>query len=63
MALLNLYGTWTSADTKYSVTGYIRNVANTIYKTSVGLQPQGAFDITAIPGAPRTGGVVLTARF
>jgi len=63
VALLNLYGTWTSADTKYSVTGYIRNVANTIYKTSVGLQPQGAFDITAIPGAPRTGGVVLTARF
>lgn len=63
VTLVNLYATLTSADTKYSVTGYIRNVGNTLYKTGAGLQPQGAFDITGTPGAPRTGGVVVTARF
>jgi len=60
----DFYTTWTSADGKYSLTGYVRNIGNVIYKTSAQLNGQGDLAIiTGIPGAPRTYGGVFTAKF
>lgn len=63
VAEVNLDLSWDSPSLNYSVTAYVRNVDNEIYKTSVGLNPQGLFSITGVPGSPRTWGLVLSAKF
>ncbi len=52
---------WNSASQLYSVTGYVRNVANDIYKTGTYLPFPGSGVTT--PSAPRVYGVVLHAAY
>jgi iron complex outermembrane receptor protein len=65
----DLEATWTSANRKYSVTAYVRNIGNTIYKTDVSLSALGSGnDAPPYEGGlflsdPRTYGVVLSAKF
>jgi outer membrane receptor protein involved in Fe transport len=57
----NLNLGWTSSSEIYSVNAYVRNVADTIYKTNINVV--SSFSISAFPSDPRTYGVVLGARF
>lgn len=51
----NLRATWTAANGRYSIGGYVRNVGNTVYKTGVN-------DTLAVtPSAPRVYGVTVHA--
>jgi outer membrane receptor protein involved in Fe transport len=52
---------WTSRNGKYSLTGYVRNVADNRYKTSVLELSVVPPSITTIPYDPRTYGVVVSA--
>jgi len=56
----NLNATWASSSNTYSVTGYVRNVGDTRYKTSV--NTLGSAYGTGLSD-PLTYGVVLNARF
>jgi iron complex outermembrane receptor protein len=61
---LNL--SWASVGGKFSVTGYVRNVGNSRFKTpGPGLagEPPGPVTSTVTLSDPRTVGVVLSARF
>lgn len=59
--LLNLSETWTSGDTKTSITAFAKNLGNTYYDAGINiLTPVGAF---SEPGAPRTYGVSVTRHF
>jgi iron complex outermembrane receptor protein len=60
----NLNATWASSNSNYAVTGYVRNVADTRYPTSVSALSQGG--VTSYRPTfndPRTYGVVLNVRF
>ncbi|HEU4960716.1 MAG TPA: TonB-dependent receptor [Sphingomonas sp.] len=59
----NLNLTFTTADKKYSLTGYVRNVTDKRYKTYVNLQSITPLQVTGLLSDPRTFGVVLTAKF
>lgn len=59
----NINLTWTSADSRYSLTGYVRNVTDYRYKTYVNLQSLSPVQATGTQSDPRTFGAVLTARF
>jgi len=60
----DFYTTYTSPNGKYSLTGYVRNIGNVIYKTGAQLNGQGNLNIiTGAPGNPRTYGGVFTAKF
>jgi iron complex outermembrane receptor protein len=65
----DLEATWTSANGKYSITAYARNIGNTIYKTDVTLSALGVGnDAAPYEGGlylndPRTYGVVLSAKY
>jgi outer membrane receptor protein involved in Fe transport len=54
--------TWTSASSRFSVTGYVRNIADNVYKTSTafnGFRPLAS--TLTVPSPPRIYGVVLHA--
>ncbi|MGC3982413.1 MAG: TonB-dependent receptor [Steroidobacteraceae bacterium] len=51
--------TWTSASNRYSVTGYVRNAGDNVYKAGV---INGGFQVAVTPSAPRVYGVVLNAN-
>lgn len=53
----NAHATWTSASNKYSVTGYVRNLADNVYKTST------TINLNTVPSEPRIYGVALHASF
>lgn len=57
----NLSATWASPNGNYSLTGYVRNVGESDYKTNVYVGSRST--ISAEPYDPRTYGVVLNARF
>lgn len=59
----DLSATWALAGGRYSIGGYVRNIADNRYKTYVGIQNVPSVDTTAIPYDPRTYGVVLNASF
>lgn len=59
----DLYGTWNSAGRKFAVTGYVRNVGDKRYLTSVILQSVNPLSVTGLQSDPRTYGVVLSANF
>ena len=59
----NLNLTLTSADDRFSLTGYIRNVTDRRFKTYVNLQSITPLQATANQSDPRTFGAVLTAHF
>ena len=66
--LTNLTVTWTSSDTKYSLTGYIRNLFDKEYKAgldipSIGGPPGTSQSTIVTPGDPRTWGIMLRAKF
>jgi outer membrane receptor protein involved in Fe transport len=66
--ITNMTVTWTSSDTKYSMTGYIRNLFNKEYKAgldipSIGGPPGSSQSTIVTPGDPRTWGVMLRAKF
>jgi len=62
--------TWTSSDSKYSVSSYVRNITDEEYKTNIAVPalvggPSGEYvsDTTVEVGDPRTFGVVLKVKF
>ena len=55
--------TWTSSDSKYSATGYVRNFTDTEYKNGVGTNTRGTEGTTVTVGDPRVWGASLTIRF
>jgi len=68
--------TWSSADQKYTVTGYVRNIGNNAYKNSgllsgenlpppagLSVNPHNSFNATATTYQPRTLGIVVTGKF
>ena len=55
--------TWNSADEKYSLTAYVRNIGDVRYKTYVNLQSITPLQATGLLSDPRTAGVVLSAKF
>ncbi|HEU4960719.1 MAG TPA: TonB-dependent receptor [Sphingomonas sp.] len=59
----NLSLTWTSANKRYSLTGYVRNVGNERYKTYVNLQSITPLQATGTVSDPRTFGGVLAVKF
>ncbi len=62
----DLSATWQSASRRFSVTGYVRNVGNNIYKTTAFIESGqfGSSDtLLSTPSDPRTYGVVLSARY
>ncbi|MFT3905663.1 MAG: TonB-dependent receptor [Steroidobacteraceae bacterium] len=59
----NVGVTWTSPESRYSVTGYARNVGDKIYKSSVTLNAQAVSNILVTPSDPRTLGVQVSAKF
>ena len=60
----NLDLTWVSGDSRFSVTGYVRNVSDYRYKTYVNLQTiSPAVLASGTESDPRTFGAVLTAHF
>lgn len=70
----NAHLTWVSSNNKYSVTGYVRNFADNVYKTLVNINgyavppgvipPAGTAPMNSLtPSAPRVFGVVLHATF
>ena len=58
----DLEANWSSADNKYSVATYVRNVGNTLYKTDVSVSGTPASGSLYVSD-PRTYGVVLAAKF
>jgi len=73
--LVNLGLAWNSSDSRYSVSGYVRNALDKEYKAGVGLSTTaiadgdrivdstGADAISVTPGDPRTYGVTLNVKF
>ncbi|WP_237714009.1 TonB-dependent receptor [Novosphingobium sp. Rr 2-17] len=61
----NLSATFSFADGRYAITGYVRNITDTRYKTLTGLQTTapGQFISTVDLSDPRTWGINATARF
>lgn len=59
----NVGATWTSADQKYSATGYVRNVLDEEYKKAVSLSSSAGPPIRVTPGDPRTFGVMFNVKF
>lgn len=55
--------TWTSADNRFSITGYVRNITDKRYKTYMNLQTVTPFQATGTQSDPRAFGVVVTARY
>jgi len=62
--------TWTSSDSRYSVSGYVRNVTDEEYKTNIAVPAlvgntgvEYVSDTTVDVGDPRTFGVVLKVKF
>jgi len=59
--LVNFTETWTLADGKTSISGFVKNVGNVYYDAGINiLAPVGAF---SEPGAPRTYGISVTRHF
>ncbi|MGC4029587.1 MAG: TonB-dependent receptor plug domain-containing protein [Steroidobacteraceae bacterium] len=54
-AIANASLTWSNTDNRYSLTGYVKNVTDVVYKVTSGAQPS--------VNAPRTFGAILSARF
>lgn len=60
----NLNVRWTSSDSRYSVSAYVRNVGDRRYKTAVNMYGAGASSGDNVSlGDPRTYGLVLNASF
>jgi len=53
----DLNADWTSSNRRYSITGYVRNVADNRYKTDVLVQTTS---VTESPYDPRTFGLILS---
>jgi len=58
----NITATWNSADGKYGVTAYVRNVTDKRYKIGASL-PAGTPLVNVTVGEPRTWGVMLSGKF
>jgi iron complex outermembrane receptor protein len=62
--LVNAFLTFTSADGKYGLTGYMRNVGNLYYRVGGTLNNGASLSSQGVnPGFPRTYGLVLNAHF
>lgn len=59
----NLNLTWASADSRFSITGYVRNITDKRYKSYVNLQSISPLQATGTLSDPRTFGGVLTVKF
>ncbi|WP_249138292.1 TonB-dependent receptor [Phenylobacterium montanum] len=59
----NASATWTSADHRYSVTAYVRNLTDYRFKTYVNLQSITPLQADGNLSDPRTFGAVLTGHF
>ncbi len=59
----NLSLTWSSPNKRYSLTGYVRNVGDTRYKTYVNLQSITPLQASGTVSDPRTFGAVLAVKF
>ncbi|HTP38150.1 MAG TPA: TonB-dependent receptor [Steroidobacteraceae bacterium] len=57
----NLHLTWAAAGGKCSVTGYVRNVSNSVYKTGATASAGNPVNTTVTPSAPRIFGIVVQA--
>jgi outer membrane receptor protein involved in Fe transport len=55
--------TWTSSESKYSASGYVRNFTDTEYKNGVGIGTTSTAGTTVTVGDPRVWGLSLTVRF
>lgn len=65
VVLLNLGATWSSPKSTYSVTGYVRNATDELYKTNVLLPMPGpsSGDPSVTVGDPRTYGIQVSVNF
>jgi outer membrane receptor protein involved in Fe transport len=61
--VVNIGATLTSADGKYSFSGYIRNLLDTEYKAGVGLNTRELSAISVTPGDPSTFGLMFSIKF
>ncbi len=59
----NIGATLTSPDGKYSLSGYIRNLLDTEYKSSVQLSSSQGPPIQVVPGDPSTFGLMFSIKF
>jgi outer membrane receptor protein involved in Fe transport len=62
IVLGDISATWTSPESKYSATAYVRNVTDKRYKTSATL-PTGSPLTNVTVGDPRTWGLMIKAKF
>jgi iron complex outermembrane receptor protein len=63
VTLTNFAATYSSASEKFSVTGYVRNIFDEEYVTSVSLPEGGTSVFTAEVGDPRTWGIMVSMKF
>jgi iron complex outermembrane recepter protein len=61
--LYNLSANYESSDSKYTVTGYVKNLSNKLYKLSVVTQAGPGLPELATVGSPRTFGVMVGVNF
>ncbi|MFT3907017.1 MAG: TonB-dependent receptor [Steroidobacteraceae bacterium] len=59
--LWNAYLNWSSADGKYTLTGYVKNIANEVVQTNIGGEPGLAGVYYVSLDAPRTFGLTISA--
>lgn len=58
--LWNAFATWSAADGKFSITGYMKNIANKAIQTNLSAEP-GSTLMAITLDAPRTFGITLNA--
>lgn len=63
LMLCNANVAWTSASQKYSVTAWVRNAFDTVYKTAVGVAGTNLSNTSGTPGDPRTFGAMINVKF
>jgi outer membrane receptor protein involved in Fe transport len=63
LVVADVSATWSSADSKYSATAYVRNALDKEYKAGVGLNTSALASISVTPGDPRAFGVLLNVKF
>lgn len=58
--LFDAYSTWTSPDAKFTLTGYVKNIANEAVQTNI-VGESGVNYVSL--GSPRTFGLILSGNF
>ena len=61
--LLNAYLNWTSADDRFNISAYVKNIENEAIKTNLGVEPDPTAPQYLSLAPPRTFGAVLSVRF